>query len=290
MANLWVRSANERFAFLMALPALLLIGALVLYPLVSSLVMSFQMERNGEEAFVGLRNYSVALMSSSFANALGNTVVFTTLAVGIEVTLGLTLAMLLQAHGARARRLFRSLIILPLMISPTVAALEWGWLYNDRYGLFDYITSKLGFGSPLWLSNPRLALFSIIAVDVWIATPFAVLVFSAALQSIPAEPLEAARVDGANRWQVFRYVQLPFLKPALLVVVLIRAMDAFRVFDIVYILTGGGPGVSTQTLSVYIFQTGFTFLNLERASALSFVMLCMIASVSLGLTVWLRRE
>ncbi|MFN7132607.1 MAG: carbohydrate ABC transporter permease [Myxococcales bacterium] len=234
-------------------PALLLLAAVAVYPILAACWMSlhrmFLVFR--EERFVGLANYRFLLEDPRFAAALGNTLYFTVVAVAVELLLGLAVALLLDA-AMRGRGLLRAAVLVPWAITTVVAAKMWAWLLNPEYGL---VNAALPGGERNWLGTPGLAMHAAILVDVWKTTPFMALLLLAGLQTIPPDLYRAAQVDGASRWQRFRRITLPLLKPAVLVAVLFRSLDAFRVFDAVYVLTDGGPANTTETLSIYAYKT-----------------------------------
>jgi len=275
----WSNGGERWFNLSMLLPALVLLGLLVVYPLCYSVWISLK-SRAGN---LTVANYLSLLADPVFYTALRNTTVFTAVAVGLEFLVGLSLALALQSVRVRRRNLVRSVLLLPLMVAPVVAALEWRWLFNDQYGLIGYLASLIKLRAPLWLADPKVAMWSVVAVDVWIATPFVMLVFNAALHSLPQEPYEAATLDGASNWQLFRYLTLPLLRPAILVILLIRAIDALRVFDIIFVLTKGGPGYSTETLTMYAYRLSFSFQEFGKGAALSFLLLIFIGFVSAAL-------
>jgi multiple sugar transport system permease protein len=272
------KGGGRWFNLLMLLPALVLLGLLVVYPLCYSVWISLQSQAGN----LTLANYLSLLGDPVFYAALRNTIVFTAVAVGLEFLIGLGLAFALQNVRLQVRTLVRSVLLLPLMIAPVVAALEWRWLFNDQYGLIGYLASLVDLRAPLWLADPKVAMWSVVAVDVWIATPFVMLVSNAALHTLPQEPYEAVTLDGAS-WQLFRYLTLPFLRPAILVILLIRAIDALRVFDIVFVLTKGGPGYSTETLTMYAYRLSFSFQEFGKGAALSFLLLILIGLVGAAL-------
>jgi multiple sugar transport system permease protein len=266
------KEGEHLFNLFMLLPALILLGGLVVYPLCYSVWISLR-------SYAGdltLNNYLSLLRDPVFYIALRNTVFFTVVSVALEVLIGLGLALALQTVQPGKRNLIRSILLLPLMVAPAVAALEWRWLFNDQYGLIGYLASCLKVHAPLWLADPKVALWSVVLVDLWIATPFVMLVLNAALHNLPSEPYEAATLDGASNWQLFCFLTVPFLKPAILVIFLIRVIDALRVFDIVFVLTKGGPGYSTETLTMYAYRLSFSFQQFGKGAALSFLLLCFI--------------
>jgi ABC-type sugar transport system permease subunit len=268
---------RERLAFLLTLPALLAIFLLVLYPLGYSFYRSFQ----GMDASFSVEHYATILADKTFWKVAWNTVKFTVVMVAIEVVLGLSVALCLQRVNSWLRNVLRAFFMIPLLIAPVVASYEWMWLFNDQYGLVTTAIKALGMESPLWLADPKWAFVSVVIVDLWIATPFVILVFQSALSSLPADPYEAAKVEGANQFQTFFYLTLPFLRPVFLIVLIIRTMDAFRLYDSIAVLTSGGPGLATTTLSVLIFKTGINFGQIEEASAMSILTVIPILIITL---------
>ena len=252
-------------------PAVALLLALSIYPLIYSVKISF----TGPSGFT-LSNY-VRLGSDRFLLvAAGQTAVFTMAALTIEFALGLALAVLIDSLS-RARGLFRAGLLAPMLLPPVVVAVIWRLIYNPQFGVLNGTLRAMGVDTSglTWTSGERTALASIILVDIWEWTPFMFLLLSAGLQAIPHEPLEAARIDGASSWQIFHDVTLPLLKPTILLAVLLRAMDLVRIFDQVFILTQGGPGSATETISLYIYRTAFRFYNFGYAAAMSFLMLLL---------------
>jgi multiple sugar transport system permease protein len=253
------------------------VTALVIYPLSYAI-------RQSLTSYAGhftLSNFTDALTSYTFHVALWNTVRYTVLMVGLEILIGLPVALALQEIGRRKRNIIRALLLVPLLIAPVVAAYEWMWLLNDQYGLFSQFLGHLGITAPLWLANPHWAFFTVVLVDVWSATPFSILIFQTTLMAIPEDIYEAARVDGANRLRSFWYITRPLLKPAFFIILIIRTMDAFRIYDIIQVLTGGGPGLATQSLSTLTVKTGVSLGELNQASAMAVLTLLPILAVTL---------
>jgi len=189
------------------------------------------------------------------------------------------------------RRFVNTVVLLPMAITPAVAGLLMRWMFESNWGLVNYFLGLVGVRGPGWTGDPAWALWSIIFADVWQNTPFVILVVYAGLQSVPVEPLEAAMVDGASRAQTLTHVVFPFLRPLVLFVLIIRSMDAFRIFDQVFVMTGGGPGTTTQTITFYNYVMAFRQLRMGRASALGVITL-LILSLVIGAWIYLlyRRE
>jgi len=240
--------------------------------------------------FVGLDNFWFILADDAFWDALGVTARFTGAAVAIEVVLGIAVAMLLDSR-IPCRRFVNTVVLLPMAITPAVAGLLMRWMFESNWGLVNYFLGLVGVRGPGWTGDPAWALWSIVLADAWQNTPFVILVVYAGLQSVPVEPLEAAMVDGASRTQTLAHVVFPFLRPLVLFVLIIRSMDAFRIFDQVFVMTGGGPGTTTQTITFYNYVMAFRQLRMGRASALGVITL-LILSLVIGAWIYLlyRRE
>lgn len=276
------RYSKGRSGFFLTLPSLIVMGAIMYFPILWSLRISLYSSDSiitGTPKFVGFSNYINVKNSDRFQSALWQTASFVAVTIIIELIIGFAVALVLN-RGLPRTRIYRILFSLPLMVAPVVSGLQWRWLFADQYGLVNYILSKFGIEGPLWLANPWGARSAVLIANVWLATPFVILVLLAALSSLPEELFEAARIDGANGIQIFRSITLPLLRPALLLILVIRLSDAFRVFDVVYILTFGGPGGATEVLSSYIYKLTFTSLRFGEGAAASFFVLIIISAVS----------
>ena len=267
-------------------PALLLLAGVSLYPLAYLVWLSLHRRLLifGVDRWVGLENLAHLLHDPRFANALGNTAYFTVVSVVLELALGLGTALLLGAAG-RARPLLSAVILVPWVLPTVVSARMWAWLYNPDFGLLNYLLGR----QVNWLGSPWSALNAAVLMDVWKTFPFVALLLTAALQAIPAELYAAARVDGASAWTRFRRITLPLLRPAVLVVLLFRSLDAFRVFDAIYVLTGGGPADSTETVSIYAYKLLFQTMQFGYGSAAALAVFCCTAAMALAWAAALRR-
>ncbi len=271
---------------LLVLPAVLLLLAITIFPLIYELrlcFLSWELTTNFPPEFVGLKNFAdVLFRDERFWNALKNTLILIVFGVAIQSGLGTGLAVLLN-RLSRWRTFVTSLFLIPVMIAPVVSGMQWVMIYHDKFGPLNYIIQLLsGFRlhGYAWIANPGVALISIMITDVWQWTPFVILIVLAGLQSIPVELYEAAEVDGSSGWQSFWYITLPLLVPILIIGVLIRMMDSFKLFDIVYLLTKGGPGSATETISFYTYLKGFKFFSLGYTAALAFVQLIVITVIA----------
>ncbi|MGR9244629.1 carbohydrate ABC transporter permease [Rhizobium leguminosarum] len=220
--------------------------------------------RPGQEQFIGLDNYLRLLLDPRGLNALWRTVLFTVVATTIELIIGLFVALLLdrEFHG---KRIARAIMLVPIVMTPIVVGLTWRFMFDPSSGMANYLLSLLHLGPVDWLGNPNVALFSVMIADIWQWTPFVVLLTMASLEALPGDPQNAARVDGAREWQVLWHITLPALHRALLVVALIRAIDSVKTFDIFYIMTRGGPALSTETLNLYGYISAFTNFDISYA-------------------------
>ncbi|WP_029874083.1 carbohydrate ABC transporter permease [Rhizobium leguminosarum] len=227
--------------------------------------------RPGQEQFIRLDNYLRLLLDPRGLNALWRTVLFTVLATTIELIIGLFVALLLdrEFHG---KRIARAIMLVPIVMTPIVVGLTWRFMFDPSSGMANYLLSLLHLGLVDWLGNPNVALFSVMIADIWQWTPFVVLLTMASLEALPGDPQNAARVDGAREWQVLWHITLPALHRALLVVALIRAIDSVKTFDIFYIMTRGGPALSTETLNLYGYISAFTNFDISYALTVAMVL------------------
>jgi multiple sugar transport system permease protein len=265
------------------LPSATVVIFAMLIPLGYGLVMSLFDYKIGSETsatFVFLKNYVRFLQDPLAIKSLGITLLFTGLALSLELLLGVGMAVLLKSIPERWARILGALYAMPLLVSPIIVGLIWRYLYDPTFGVVYYVLSWFGLDSVFGgLEKPGWALFSIAIADVWETTPFVLIVAAAGLANIPKELYEAARIDGANAWRSLMQITLPLLKKVLLVVIIIRGTDAFRVFDIIYALTGGGPGNSTLSLSIYAFQKGFDQYEMGYAMTISIMTMAALVLV-----------
>jgi multiple sugar transport system permease protein len=261
-------------------PSIAVLLSLSIYPLVYSLTVSFQQETASGVTWT-LGNFARLASDDFFRTAMAHTFIYAAAALTCEFLLGLGLALLLN-NEIRGRGLFRASLLVPMMLPTVVVGVVWRLLLHPNFGAVNGTLKQLGIDteSLTWTASPPLAMLSVIAVDVWQWTPFVFLVLLAGLQAIPQEPYEAALIDGSSRWQTFWHVTLPVLKPAILIVLLLRTMDLLRVFDQIFILTEGGPGFATETISLYIYRTAFRFFDFGYAAAMSFVLLVLTNLIS----------
>jgi multiple sugar transport system permease protein len=279
--------------YFLILPAAIGLLMFSYYPLVYSVILSFfewfpSLQR--QSVFVGLRNWIELSKDPLVAISLANTFVFTVVSVALEFVIGLAIAIVLK-RDIWGRGIIRTAIIIPMMATPIATFLLWRYLMFDfHFGLINYFLSFFAVKPVTWLSSESTAMLSIIMLDIWQWTPFMVLTLFAGLMSIPRENYEAAKVDGASRWETFRHIDLPSLRAVILIVLLIRVMDSFTVFDKVYVLTAGGPGTATYSIAYYTYQMAFHAFNLGYGATLSTLMFICIVSLSLVQMLSIRRK
>ncbi|MCM3904055.1 MAG: sugar ABC transporter permease [Pyrinomonadaceae bacterium] len=271
---------DRGLAYLLVAPTVAVLVALSIYPLIHAITLSLRVT-SGEGSHWSLGNFTRLLSDQFFLAALGHTLFYAACALSLEFFLGLGLAVLMNKQ-LRGRGLIRGALLVPMMLPTVVAGVVWRLMLNPNFGAVNGTLKGMGLNTTAltWTSSPGLAMLSVIAVDVWQWTPFMFLILLAGLQAIPQEPYEAALIDGSSAWQTFRHVTLPLLRPAILVALLLRTMDLLRVFDQVFILTEGGPGFATETISLYIYRTAFRFSDFGYAAAMSFVLLVITNVVS----------
>ncbi|CCE99622.1 ABC-type sugar transport systems, permease components (plasmid) [Sinorhizobium fredii HH103] len=282
------RWAERHLRILMLAPTVLILLALTIFP---SLYMFYaavhKISPNPDLPwqFVGPGNFARLLSDTQFHVALRNTAVFTIAAVTIEFLLGLGLALLLDRFIRRLTFL-KTVLMIPMMLPPIAVAITWKIIYEPQFGVLNEIMFRLGLPLQAWAGDVNLAMFSIIVADVWQWTPFIFLLMLAGLASLPVEPYEAAVLDGASSWRQFWDLTLPFLKPVIAIALLLRVMDALRLFDLVFILTGGGPADRTKVLSLYIYQVAYRFADTGYAAAISLFVLF----VTIVLSTWFMKR
>ncbi len=281
-----IANVNRLTPYTVLAPAALVLGVALLYPIGYMIYASFldwnPSQRIGEAEFVGLRNYANLLSDESFRESFVVTLKFAALVVSLEMVVGVGLALLLD-RSIRGMSVLRTLFILPMMIAPIVVGLMWRYMYHPTVGIFNRTLKSLGFEPVPWLSDGTWAFASVVISDVWQWTPFIFILSLAALQSLPRSALEAARIDGATAWQQIIHIKLPLMLPVLIVTCLLRLIDAFKVLEVILVLTNGGPGLSTEILSLRISRTASEFRELGVAAAMSNYLLIMLLILTLAM-------
>jgi multiple sugar transport system permease protein len=279
--------SQGQFGMLLAVPAMLLFTAIVLYPLIAALLESLyhQSLLKPGRTWAGLANFR-AVLHSEFVTTLEHTLVFTVGATALAFALGLGLALALNTT-IKGRGFLRGVLLFPWVLPSVVVSFLWLWIFNDNYGILNGVLTRLHLiGAPVpWLGQPRTAMLGIIVAKAWASFPWIMVMLLAGLQTISAEMYEAAEIDGAGRWQRFRSVTLPRLRPVIATVLLLEGIWNFQHFDTIYVLTGGGPAGTTTTFSVDVYDTAFKAYDLGRAGALGVL---WMAFLSVFVVIYLR--
>ena len=285
------RVMNRATPFLCLAPAGIILIVALLYPVGYLTVASFFDWRMGnpfaDSTFAGFGNYIWILQDPNFRESFMVTIVFASSVVILEMFFGVGLALMLE-RPIRGMSVFRTIFILPMMIAPIVVGLIWRYMYNPQFGIINKTLKDWGFEAIPWLSSPAWALPSVIIADIWQWTPFIFILSLAALQSLPKSSLEAARMDGASDWQQIIHIKLPLMMPVLVVAGLLRMIDAFKVLEVIFIMTNGGPGLSTEILSLQIYKTAFVSWELGRAAALSNILLVLVMVITLIMFIYTK--
>lgn len=271
------------FPYLLIFPGLIYIAVTTLVPLVYSFWTSLTFNRATSVQpphFNGVQNYVDVLTDPSFWNAVKVTAIYTGVTVVVEMILGTAIALLL-IKLTRGRKLVRLLLIIPFSVPPVVIGLMYLLIMDRGYGILNYLLSLVGIGPVSWLSSPDIALWSVIGVDLWQWTPFVIISAVAALESMPGDVIDAASIDGASSMQMVRWVVLPLIKPVLLVVALTRALTSLKVFDVIFVLTNGGPGSATETLSYMVYVDAFQRFDFGRGAAVSWLLILVAMVVAI---------
>ena len=264
-----------------------MLGLMFAVPIAVGIYLSTRSDKIG--AFVpgrgvGLANFRRDVFDQGFVSALATTLIITLIGLAIQLPVGVGLAVLLNRR-LRGTRLFRTALLLPMLLTPVAVGLMWRFMLDSDLGVVNWLLDTVGLSRVGWLGEKWAARLAIAMVDSWQSIPFVMLMVLAALSTLPEGPHEAARVDGATSWRVFRFVTLPMLKPVLYVTLMIRVVDSLKLFDIIFILTRGGPGKATQTVGLLTYNTGFNFLETGRAAALGVAVALVTLPVYL---LWLR--
>jgi multiple sugar transport system permease protein len=274
---------NKNFVgILFIVPCLVFLVLVAVYPALFAVKMSFYNWKltcpDKIVKFVGIKNYISVLTNYRFWNSLKITSLFFAITISIEFVLGISIALLLN-RDFKGKSIARALFILPMVVCPLSAGILFRVMYHPQYGIINQILNLFSIAPKMWLSSPSTALISIVLCEVWQSAPFVLLVSLAGLEMLPGDLLEAAIVDGANSVQRFFYVTLPLLSKLLVLVFIIRAIDIIKIFDSVYVMTKGGPGISTEVLGLYIYKEGFNFFNTSYANAVSVIVMVIFGGI-----------
>jgi multiple sugar transport system permease protein len=282
-----IEAANRRFGWFMSAPSLALLLSVILFPVFWALFTSvheYTLIAPNFDTFTGTDNYANAIETPEFRHSLWITIGFVLAVVVIEFLLGFLVALMLNGVE-RFKSVYYAILLCPLLMNPVIVGLIWRMFLHPSLGIVNYVLSLLSIEPVNWLGSTKVAIWTIVMVDIWHQVSFMIVLLLAGLSALPKEPYEAARVDGAGTIRAFMHITVPLMLPVITVTLLIRMIFAVKTYDLVYIMTRGGPGVSTDFISYYIYRTAFVSLNIGEASAMSAILLLLI----LGLTAWLYR-
>ncbi|HMN13550.1 MAG TPA: sugar ABC transporter permease [Bellilinea sp.] len=270
--------SDKKAAKILVTPAIIGIWIVVFFPLMYALYVSVHdwILSQGGMGALNFGNYLNVLKDPQLLNASKNTIIITAAVVILEIVIGFGLALLLNNKKTKLRHLYLFILLIPMLMPPITVGLIWRLLLHPDLGIVNYMLGILSLPQPQWLANSTLAMVTIILVDIWHETSFIVLILLAGLTSLPDEIYEAARIDGASPRLALLYITIPLMMPTILVATIIRMIAAFKTYDLVYILTRGGPGVATETISYYIYKVAFVALDMGRSSAMAFILLGVI--------------
>ena len=268
------RFVKQHTGFLWVAPALFMLLAVIIYPMIYGIYLSFVDKNLGQQEapFIGLENFRFVLQDDLFRNSVSKTLIYVTASVSLTFLFGLGLALLMQKI-TWGRSIFHLILISPMAIAPLVVGLTWRWIYNPLFGLLNPILIFFHLPQQAPLGSPDSAMEAVLVVDIWQWSSLAFLILYAGIASLPREPYEAADLDGAGPWMKFWRITLPMLMPVVLVVLVLRTTDAFRTFDLVSVMTAGGPALSTELMSLYIYRVSFKFFQMGRGAAAGQIML-----------------
>lgn len=283
-------SSGALAPYLFVLPAVIVMLAGLAYPVFDAIYLSFFDWKIGTDfsaaPFVGWTHYWRMASDPAVWESLWVTVRFGLFTITVEMVLGTALALMLE-KPLRGASVFRTIFILPLMVSPVVVGLVWRYLFDVRVGWINYyLGAWFGLEPQVWLGDAQLAFFAIVVTDIWQWTPFIFIIIIAGLQALPSEVVEASTIDGVNWWQQIFLIKLPMIRSILIIALLMRLIDVFRALEVMYIMTGGGPGRSTELLSLHIYNRAFDAQLLGYASAISVLLIVIVFGLSMGILVW----
>lgn len=275
---------NEYLEYWLALPAIIVLLALVIIPMLWSLYVSFtdlSLTVLGDVEFIGLENYRDLVESSRFWNSVWNTAYYVGVGVTVQFVLGFSVALVMANYtDGWLNSLLFTVLLLPMMMAPIVAGLMWRLIFDESFGPLNYLLGAVGLPEPSWLSSTDLAMDAVLLADIWQWTPFMILILYTGRLAINEDLYEAARMDGASRWFAFRNVTLPQMRGVIAVAILLRAMDAFKFFDKMFVMTGGGPGTASELATYYNYLLGFDSFDMGMATAMSWLLLLFAVALA----------
>ncbi len=283
---------DRRYGYLLSAPSVLIILLIILFPITFAIISSFfdyTLINKSFNNFIGLDNYINSIKDEQLFNSISVTFFFVFLVVLFEFMLGFFIALLLNSIN-RFKSIYYFILLLPLLINPIVVGLIWRMFLHPQLGILNYLLSLISIDPVNWLGDPKMAFVTIIFVDIWHQVSFMIILLLAGLSAIPKEPYEAARSDGAGILGCFIHITLPYMRPVIIVTILIRLIFAIKTYDLIYIMTKGGPGDSTDLISYYIYRSAFISLDLGEAAAMSTILLLIIIILTLPLFKYMNRS
>lgn len=273
---------DRNLKWIFTLPTLIFVILMVGFPIIYTLIVSFtswRMSATSPMDFVGLKNYISVLGGGRFTDAIVRTFEYSAICLCVEMVAGMAIALFLN-RDFWGKNIVKTAFLLPMVATPVAVGMIWKLMYDPSIGIFNYIIRSLGGTKIDFLGDGSIALFSLMIVDIWQWTPFVMLIILAGLTAIPSEPLEAAYVDGATKWQVLWKVQMPLLRPTIFTAVLLRLIDVLKTFDIMYSMTQGGPGFDTETMNILSFREAFEFMNFGTACCMLIVFFVIVMAIA----------
>lgn len=283
-----IEQGDRRFGWLLTTPGLLLLGVVIAFPVAWALFTSlfgYTLLAPGFDNFVGAENYTRAFTDSEFRHAAWVTLLFVTAVVILEFLLGFLIALMLN-DTERGKNVYYLILLCPLLMNPVVVGLIWRMFLHPSLGIVNYLLGTVGISPVNWLGGSDMAFWTVVMVDIWHQVSFMIVLLLAGLSALPREPYEAARVDGAYRLQTFWHITLPLMRPVIIVTLLIRVIFAVKTYDLIYIMTRGGPGTATDLISYYIYRRAFVSLEIGEACAMSGILLLVV----IAMTMYLHRS
>ncbi len=287
------RFVDRHTRWLFPLPAILFVLGMMVFPLVYTLgnsLTGWSLTRGIPQAYIGFQNYiDLFTKDQRFLQSVWQTLYFTAFALFFEIVLGVAMALLLDAKDYPGKRIVNSILLLPMMATPVAVAMVWLLMFEPTAGIINFLLKQLGLPGSSWIAASNTVIPSLALVDIWEWTPLVTLITLAGLSSLPSEPFEAARVDGANFWQTTWQLTLPMLMPTISVAALLRMIDCLKTFDIIYTMTGGGPGVSSETMNIYSYTQSFYYFNFGYASSVLVIFFAVVLGITLLFTYTRKR-
>lgn len=282
---------DRRFGYLFISPAVIILSIVILAPIAIAIITSFYdytLINRSLDTFIGLKNYFESISNEKFIHASIVTISFVFFVVLLEFLIGFLIAILLN-QVEKFRNIYYFILLIPLLINPVVVGLIWRMFLHPQLGILNYLIGFIGVEPINWLGDPQNAFLTIIFVDIWHQVSFMIILLLAGLASIPEEPYEAARVDGANAFEQFKDITLPYMRPVIIITLLIRLIFALKTYDLIYIMTKGGPGDATDLISYYIYRSAFIGLDLGQAASMSVLLLIVVCIIVYPLFKYMSR-